>query len=149
MYAVIRTGGKQHRVQHNDRLVVERLAASPGDMVALDDVLMLGGDGAPSVGGAVPDTARVFAEVLEQRKGRKVIVFKKKRRKNHRRLNGHRQLETLLRITGISATGERPADATPADETAEAPPVSAAAPTEAAPADLTPTDPAPADPTKE
>lgn len=108
MYAVIRTGGKQHRVRENDRIVVERLAGAPGDVIALSDVLLLGGHGTPAAGGAVPAQARVFAEVLEQRQGRKVLVFKKKRRKNHRRLKGHRQLETVVRIAGISPSGEPP-----------------------------------------
>lgn len=110
MYAVIRTGGKQHRVFADDRLVVERLAGAPGDAVVFDDILMLaGGDAPPLVGPAVPAAARVFAEVVEQTRGPKLLVFKKKRRKNHRRLNGHRQDLTVVRIRGVSPTGEAPA----------------------------------------
>ncbi|HOT83269.1 MAG TPA: 50S ribosomal protein L21, partial [Candidatus Defluviicoccus seviourii] len=67
MYAIIRTGGKQHRVAENDRIVIERLAGAPGDVVAFDDVLMLAGAAAPPlIGAEVPDAARVFGEVLAQ-----------------------------------------------------------------------------------
>lgn len=106
MFAVIRTGGKQHRVAENDRIVVERLAAEPGDLVAFDKVLMLGGEGQePLVGADIPAEARVFARVLEQTRGPKLIVFKKRRRKNSRRTNGHRQDLTAVRIAAISLDG--------------------------------------------
>jgi large subunit ribosomal protein L21 len=123
MFAVIRTGGKQYRVTENTRIQVERLPGNPGDAVELNDVLMVGGsDGAPMIGTPVIDGAAVFAEVIEQKRGPKVIVFKKRRRKNYRRLRGHRQDLTVLRITGISADGERPpAKAPPVAE----PPVAA------------------------
>ena len=112
MFAVIRTGGKQHRVAANDKIVVERLAGAPGDVIALDDVLMLGESGASALFGAhVPSAARVFAEVVAQKRGPKLLVFKKKRRKNHRRLRGHRQEQTVLQITAISADGTPPAAA--------------------------------------
>jgi large subunit ribosomal protein L21 len=115
MYAVIRTGGKQHRVSADDRLVVERLAGAPGDPVVFDDILMLaGGDDPPLVGRAMPKAARVFAEVVEQTRAPKILVFKKKRRKNHRRLNGHRQELTVVRIRGVSASGEAPGEEAPA-----------------------------------
>ncbi|MFO1152788.1 MAG: 50S ribosomal protein L21 [Rhodospirillales bacterium] len=124
MYAVIRTGGKQHRVSANDQLVVERLDGAPGDPVVFDDILMLaGGEDAPLFGQAVPQAARVFAEVVEQTRGPKLLVFKKKRRKNHRRLNGHCQDLTVIRIRGVSASGE-----TPTAETAVAAKESVAAP---------------------
>jgi large subunit ribosomal protein L21 len=107
MFAVIRSGGKQHRVAENDRIVVERLNAEPGDLVAFDEVLMLAEDGQePLVGSAVPREARVFGRVLEQTHGPKLIVFKKKRRKNHRRTKGHRQDLTAVRIAAISPTGD-------------------------------------------
>lgn len=110
MFAVIRTGGKQHRVAANDRITVERLAADPGDAVEFDDIIMLAGDGeAPLVGDAVPDAARVFGKVEEQARGPKLLVFKKKRRKNHRRLRGHRQDLTVVRIEGVSLDGGKPA----------------------------------------
>lgn len=121
MFAVIRTGGKQHRVAENDRITVERLAAEPGDLVVFNEVLMLAEDGQdPLIGSAVPGEARVFGRVLTQTRGPKLIIFKKKRRKNHRRTRGHRQDLTEVRIASISATGE-PAEAeaaapVPADE---------------------------------
>ncbi|MFO1113960.1 MAG: 50S ribosomal protein L21 [Rhodospirillales bacterium] len=112
MFAVIRTGGKQHRVAENDRITVEKLVAAPGDLVVFDDVLMLGGDdGEPVAGAAVPEAARVFGRVLEQARGPKLIIFKKKRRKNHRRTRGHRQHLTLVQIAAVSADGSEPAAA--------------------------------------
>lgn len=121
MFAVIRTGGKQHRVAANDRITIERLAADPGDAVEFDDIIMLAGDGeSPLVGDAVPDVARVFGKVVEQTRGPKLLVFKKKRRKNHRRMRGHRQDLTVVRIEGVSLDGGKPAAAA-----AEAPVVEA------------------------
>jgi large subunit ribosomal protein L21 len=110
MYAVIRTGGKQYRVAENQRVTVERLPGDPGDTLKLDDVLMIAEDGAaPLVGTPGLDKAAVFAEVLAQTRGDKVIVFKKKRRQNYRRTKGHRQEQTMLRIASISASGKAPA----------------------------------------
>jgi large subunit ribosomal protein L21 len=107
MFAVIRSGGKQHRVAENDRIVIERLSAEPGDLVAFDEVLLLAEDGkSPLVGAAVPTEARVFGRVLAQTRGPKLIIFKKKRRKNHRRTRGHRQDLTEVRIASISMSGE-------------------------------------------
>ena len=109
MFAVIRTGGKQYRVAKDDKIVVEKLAGEPGSMVELTDVLMIGGDGkAPTVGSPVIDKAAVFAEVVEQSRADKIIVFKKHRRKNYRRTRGHRQEQTVLRIVDVSQTGTRP-----------------------------------------
>jgi large subunit ribosomal protein L21 len=122
MYAVIRTGGKQYRVAENQRVTVERLPGDPGETLKLDDVLMIAEEGsAPLVGTPSLDSAAVFAEVLAQTRGDKVIVFKKKRRKNYRRTKGHRQELTMLRIAGISASGEVPvvetmAESVPAPE---------------------------------
>lgn len=101
MYAVIKTGGKQYRVSPGDLLVVEKLAGEPGAEVSFDEVLMLGnGDdvtvGAPTVAGAA-----VTATLIETRKGEKVKVFKKIRRQGYRRTRGHRQQETVLRVTAI------------------------------------------------
>jgi large subunit ribosomal protein L21 len=110
MYAVIKTGGKQYRVAKDDVFAVERLAAEPGTMVAVGAVLMIGETGqAPTVGRPVVDKAAVFAEVLEQARNDKIIVFKKKRRKNYRRKKGHRQDITVLRVLAVSPTGEPPA----------------------------------------
>jgi large subunit ribosomal protein L21 len=105
MYAVIRTGGKQYRVASGQVVKIERLAGEVGDTVAFDQVLMIGDEGAdgePTIGAPLVEGARVTAEVLEQGKGPKVIVFKKKRRKNYRRRRGHRQLQTVLRIRDIA-----------------------------------------------
>ena len=103
MYAIIKTGGKQYKVAANDVIKVEKIAAQAGDTVKLEEVLMVAGDGAPKVGAPFLKGASVTAEVLEQAKGDKVIVFKKKRRHNYRRKNGHRQNLTVLRIKDINA----------------------------------------------
>jgi large subunit ribosomal protein L21 len=101
MYAVIRTGGKQYKVAKNDVVVVEKLAAEKGKTVELGDVLMVIDGATAKVGAPTLAGAKVTATVLEQAKGEKVIVFKKRRRKNSRRKNGHRQFETTLRIVDI------------------------------------------------
>jgi large subunit ribosomal protein L21 len=101
MYAVIRTGGKQYKVAKNDVVVVEKLAAEKGKTVELGDVLMVVDGATAKVGAPTLAGAKVTATVLEQAKGDKVIVFKKRRRKNSRRKNGHRQFETTLRIVDI------------------------------------------------
>ncbi|MEM6955028.1 MAG: 50S ribosomal protein L21 [Myxococcota bacterium] len=102
MYAVIKTGGKQYRVTEGDVLRVEKLAGEVGSELTLDEVLMVGGDkvvvGTPNVSGA-----SVSATIVAQDRAKKVIVFKKKKRKNYRRKQGHRQPYTELRITGVSA----------------------------------------------
>jgi large subunit ribosomal protein L21 len=103
MFAVIRTGGKQYKVAKNDVLTVEKLAGEPGSTIELADVLMLGGDGTPRAGTPTLAGVSVAAEVLEQKQGEKVIIFKKRRRHNYRRKNGHRQELTVLRITDIKA----------------------------------------------
>ncbi|MBL8668543.1 MAG: 50S ribosomal protein L21 [Rhodospirillales bacterium] len=112
MFAVIRSGGKQHRVSESDRITVEKLDAEPGDLVAFDRVLMLGGDGGELlVGASVPPAARVFGRVITPARGPKLIIFKKKRRKNHRRTRGHRQHLTEVQIAAISLDGQAPAAA--------------------------------------
>jgi large subunit ribosomal protein L21 len=132
MFAVIRTGGKQYRVAAEDVLKVDKLAGELGQIIELPEVLVVGGDnvviGDPTVSGAT-----VAAEVVEQGRGRKVIAFKKRRRKNSRRKRGHRQDFTLIRITEILTDGKKPskeakpkaapkpkaaAEAEPAEETA-------------------------------
>ena len=107
MYAVIKTGGKQYRVQPGDVIVVEKLDGEAGSNVSFGDVLMLGGDkgitlGAPTIAGAT-----VAATLVETRKGEKIKIFKKIRRQGYRRTNGHRQMESVLRITGIEGAGEK------------------------------------------
>jgi len=104
MFAVIRTGGKQYKVAKDDVIKVEKLAGEPGATIELGDVLMVGGDGAEARAGTpLLAGASVSAELVEHRRADKIIVFKKKRRQNYRRKNGHRQHQTVLRITEIRA----------------------------------------------
>jgi large subunit ribosomal protein L21 len=103
MFAVIRTGGKQYKVAKNDVIFVEKLAGEAGASLDLDDVLMVGGEAGVTTGTPALAGARVTATVLEQKRDDKVLVFKKKRRHNYRRKNGHRQYLTVLRITDIVA----------------------------------------------
>ena len=106
MYAVIKTGGKQYRVKPGDVLVVEKLAGDAGAEVSFDQVLMLGGEGGEiSVGAPLVDGASVTATLVETRKGEKIKVFKKRRRQGYRRTQGHRQAETVLRVTAIAGAG--------------------------------------------
>ena len=105
MFAVLKTGGKQYKVQSGDTLRVEKLAANSGDKVQFNEVLMIGGD-APVVGAPVVADAGVQAEVIEQIKGPKTINFVKRRRKHSsKRTKGHRQQLTLVRVTDILASG--------------------------------------------
>jgi large subunit ribosomal protein L21 len=101
MFAVVRTGGKQYRVAAGDKIVVEKIAGDAGATISLDDVL-LAGEGSELKS---TDGLTVSAEIIAQAKADKVIVFKKRRRHNYRRKNGHRQQHTILRITAIG--GER------------------------------------------
>jgi len=103
MFAVIRTGGKQYKVAAGDVIQVEKLAGEAGQTVTLDEVLMVSDAGNTTVGTPLVAKAAVTAEVVAQARGPKIIVFKKKRRQNYRRKNGHRQDLTVLRITGIQA----------------------------------------------
>ena len=108
MFAVIKTGGKQYRVTPGDIIVVEKLTADEGSAVTFDSVLMLGEDGkAPTVGTPMIADATVTGEVVEQGRGEKITVFKKKRRQGYRRTKGHRQLRTVLKITGINGQGSK------------------------------------------
>ena len=102
MYAVIRTGGKQYRVAPNDVIQVERLSTGPGESVDFDEVLQVGEGAATTAGTPLVKGAMVRAEVLEEVRGEKIIVFKKKRRQGYRRKRGHRQNLTVLRITDIT-----------------------------------------------
>ena len=101
MYAVIKTGGKQYRVSPGDLLVVEKLAGEPGAEVSFDQVLMLGDGDTVTVGAPTVAGAAVTATLVETRKGEKVKIFKKIRRQGYRRTRGHRQQETVLRVTAI------------------------------------------------
>ena len=117
MYAIIKTGGKQYRVQQGDELRVEKLVANVGDTVVFDEVVAVGGDklvvGTPFVEGCA-----VEAEVLEQGKADKVIIYKYKAKKDYRRKNGHRQPYTLVKVTGIGASANKAEKAVKAEEPA-------------------------------
>ena len=103
MFAVIRTGGKQYKVAPNDVIAVEKLFGEPGATIELSEVLMVGDGADITAGTPLISGAMVSAELVEHRRGDKIIIFKKKRRQHYRRKNGHRQHQTVLRITGISA----------------------------------------------
>ena len=138
MFAVVRTGGKQYRVAAGDKIAVEKLAGEAGETITLGDVLLAGD------GGEVKDVKGVVvsAEIIAQAKSEKVVVFKKRRRHNYRRKNGHRQQLTLLRILAVGSEAKKAApkqEAAPVVEAAAvaAPakkaPAKAAAPKKAAP----------------
>ena len=103
MYAVIQTGGKQYRVAPGDRLRVEKLPGERGATLTFENILMVGGEGAVRVGKPVLEGVKVTAQITAQDRGKKIIVFKMKRRKNYRRKRGHRQPFTEIKITGVSA----------------------------------------------
>ncbi|HYE50665.1 MAG TPA: 50S ribosomal protein L21 [Azospirillaceae bacterium] len=104
MFAVIRTGGKQYKVAAGDVIKVEKLDGEAGASLKLEDVLLVSDAGKTTIGTPVVAGASVTAQVVAQGRGPKVIVFKKKRRQNYRRKNGHRQDLTILRITDIQAS---------------------------------------------
>ncbi len=125
MFAIVRTGGKQYRVAAGDKIVVEKLDGEAGSTVTLGDVL-LAGEGSEL---KATDGLTVSAEIVAQAKGEKVIVFKKRRRHNYRRKNGHRQNHTILKITAIGAQEEK--KASPKAKKAAAPAEAAAPAAEA------------------
>ena len=100
-YAVIKTGGKQYRVAPGDVLQIEKLDGEPGAQLQFTEVLMTANDGAVQVGTPTVTGAVVVAEVLKQGRAKKILVFKKKRRKGYRRRQGHRQYQTTVRVTAI------------------------------------------------
>lgn len=120
MYAVIRTGGKQYKVAPQDVLQIEKIEGAAGEPVSFSDVLMVAGEGGPTVGAPLVSGAAVSAEVVEQGRGPKVIIFKKKRRQNYRRKRGHRQELTTVRILEILTDGKAPAKASAAEAPADA-----------------------------
>ena len=125
MFAIVRTGGKQYRVAAGDKIAVEKLPGEAGDKVSFDDILLAGeGDKPADLNGL-----SVSAEIIAQERGEKVIVFKKRRRHNYRRKQGHRQSLTLLRILAVGDSKAPVAakkEAAPATEKAEAAPKKAA-----------------------
>ena len=118
MYAVVKTGGKQYRVAKDDTILVEKLDAEEGQKVTLPDVMLLGEGDNVTVGTPIVANASVEAQVVSQTRGPKIIIFRRKRRKNHRRTQGHRQDLTLLKITDINTSAKKAA----APKTAEADP---------------------------
>ena len=108
MFAIVRTGGKQYRVAAGDKIVVEKIDGEAGASVTLGDVL-LAGEGSELT---PTDGLTVAAEIIAQAKGEKVIVFKKRRRHNYRRRNGHRQQHTILKIVSIGAESKKAAPKT-------------------------------------
>ena len=111
MYAVVKTGGKQYRVAKDDVLTIEKLDGEAGAVIELEQVLAINDGKGLTIGTPMIDGARVAATVLEQKKGEKVLIFKKKRRKNYRRTKGHRQQLTVIRISDILAKGQKAAAA--------------------------------------
>ena len=114
MFAIIKTGGKQYKVAANDVIKVEKLAGASGDTIEFSDVLMMGEGSSVKVGEPLVSNARVCGTVLDQIRDDKVIIFKKNRRHNYRRKNGHRQYLTVAGINDILAEGQSPAKAKPA-----------------------------------
>ena len=103
MYAIVNTGGKQYRIQPGDTVRVEYLPGDQGDLIELEDVRLLSNDdGEVTVGAPIVEGAKVTAEVVQQGRGKKVIIFKYKAKTRYRRKNGHRQNFTELRVTDIS-----------------------------------------------
>lgn len=107
MFAIIKTGGKQYKVAANDVIMVERLLGASGDQVEFPDVLMMGEGASIKVGAPLVANATVCGTVLDQIRDDKVIIFKKKKRHNYRRKNGHRQYLTVVRITDILTDGKQ------------------------------------------
>ena len=103
MFSVVKTGGKQYRVQKDDVIKVEKLVGEAGDTLTLDQVLMVGEGDKATIGAPLVAGATVVAELVEHTRGPKIIIFKMKRRQNYRRKRGHRQDLTVLRITDIKA----------------------------------------------
>ncbi|MDU2131792.1 MAG: 50S ribosomal protein L21 [Finegoldia magna] len=102
MFAIIKTGGKQYKVSEGDVIKVEKIEAEAGDKIEFDQVLMVAGDDV-KVGSPVVEGAKVSAEVLDQNKDKKIVIFKFKAKKNYRKKKGHRQPYTLVKIEKIDA----------------------------------------------
>ncbi len=118
MYALVKTGGKQYRVSKDDTILVERLSAEEGEQIILNDIIMLGDGDKVTIGTPLVDGAGVSATVVRQTRGPKIIIFRRKRRKNHRRTQGHRQDLTLLKIIDIAEDAKSLKTAKPAAKAA-------------------------------
>ena len=108
MFAVIKTGGKQYKVAADDVIKIEKLGLEPSDQVVFDEVLMVGGDAGVTVGSPLVDGASVVGELVDNKRDKKIIIFKKRRRQNSRRKNGHRQHFSVVKITDILTDGAKP-----------------------------------------
>lgn len=115
MYAIIKTGGKQYRVQKDDVFKIEKINAEAGDTVTFDEVIAVGGD-TLTVGTPFVEGTAVHAEVVEQGKNDKVIIYKYKAKKDYRKKNGHRQPYTLVKVTDIVSGGQKAAEAEKQDD---------------------------------
>jgi len=102
MFAILKTGGKEYRVAKGDVIRVEKLEGKVGDQVALKDVLMVSGEGQVQVGTPNVDNAIITGEIVREAKGKKILTYKMKRRKNYRRMKGHRQTYTYLKVNEIT-----------------------------------------------
>ncbi|MDA7915718.1 50S ribosomal protein L21 [Verrucomicrobia bacterium] len=103
MYAILETGGKQYRVAEGDKLTVEKLEVEEGQSTTIDKVLLVQGDAGTKIGAPTVEGASVTAEIVAHQRGPKLIAFKMKRRKGYRRKVGHRQDQTILKVTSINA----------------------------------------------
>jgi large subunit ribosomal protein L21 len=108
MYAVIKTGGKQYKVAPGALVAVAKIAGEAGDTVAFEEVLLVGGENDTSLGSPLVSGATVAGEIVGQKRTAKILVFKKRRRQNSKRSRGHRQDETIVRITEILTDGKKP-----------------------------------------
>ena len=113
MYAVVKTGGKQYRVAKDDTILVDRISAEEGSVIILNDIVMLGEGNKVTIGTPTVNGAAVSATVVSQTRGPKIIIFRRKRRKNHRRTQGHRQDLTLLKINDIAEDAKKLAPVKP------------------------------------
>jgi len=132
MSAVIRTGGKQYRVEVSQHVVIERLTGEAGDTVSFEEVLSTGDGDSIEIGTPTLPGVAVHGTIVEQKRSRKILVFRRKRRKNFRRLNGHRQYQTVVEITAIGGAAPKKAAAKKAAPKKEAAPKAEAAPKKAA-----------------
>lgn len=135
MFAVIKTGGKQYKVAKDNVISIEKLAGEPGTVVEFADVLMVSDGAQSTIGTPIVEGATVAGTVLDQTRADKIIVYKKKRRQNYRRKQGHRQDLTVVRITEILTDGKKPTKTAPVAKAAAA---KEAAPTKAPAAKKTP-----------
>lgn len=108
MFAIIKTGGKQYKVAPNDIIKIEKLAGASGDLIEFSDILMTGQGDSIKIGVPFVGNAKVYGTVLDQIRDDKIIIFKKKRRHNYRRKNGHRQYLTVVQITDVLPEGGAP-----------------------------------------